>query len=204
MGSTGLCTMKWNIIQSSPLVPLPAFPVTQKSWNMRKKSRYPETPSSIRILRRHGIKGCEKSPCLSHFCVTAKVSGASSQHAMSHVREPWLCQALVHHSLAEVPCSVTYFLKLFAAKLQMGSRLTFARIDRKQCHFSPLEMIRLTCHVLWSWIWSSECTLNIQKLSGQLLPLCFPRLSCCTDGKVLFCLLSLTVMNMLSCTADCS
>lgn len=48
---------------------------------------------------------------------------------MSHVKEPRQCQAAVPHNLAEVPCSVTYFLKLFSEKLQMGSRLIFARVD---------------------------------------------------------------------------
>lgn len=52
-----------------------------------------------------------KSPCLSDFRIITKVTGASSQHAMSHVREPQQCQAAVHHDLAEVPCGVTYFFE---------------------------------------------------------------------------------------------
>lgn len=143
-----------------------------KHWSMRKKSRYPGNTFLHQNLKGtlHQLdERLWKPPCLSDFCVTTKITGASSQRAMSHVREPWQCQAAVHHNLAEVPCSVTYFLKLFSEKLQMGSRLIFARLDRRQCHCSPpLEMVRLPCCVLWSWTWSSECTLDIQKSSGSL------------------------------------
>lgn len=37
----------------------------------------------------------------------------------------------MHRNLAEDPCSMTYFLKLFSKQLQMGSRLIFDRLDRR-------------------------------------------------------------------------
>lgn len=136
-----------------------------------------------------------ESPGLSHFCVRIQITGASSQRAVSDGKEPEQCQAAVHHNLAEAPCSVTYFFKLFFEQLQRGSRLIFVRPGRRQCHCPPpLEPVRLPCCVLWSWTRSFECTLNTQRWSGSLtclLPLCLPRLSYCTGKMVLVCLASL-------------
>lgn len=137
-----------------------------KHWSMRKKSRYPGNTFLNQDL--NGIlhqldERLWECPRLSGFCVRTKITGASSQHAWDG-REPGQCRAAVHHNLAEDPCSVTYLLKLFSEQLQMGSRLIFARLGRRQCHCPPpLEPVRLPCCVLWSQTWSFECTLNIQR-----------------------------------------
>ena len=138
---------------------------------MRKKSRCSGNTFLNQNLNRtlhHFDERPWESPCPSDFCVRIKIMGASSQCAISRGREPGQCQAAVHRNLAEAFCGVTYFLKLFSEQLQMGNRLLFARLGRRQCHCPPpLEPVRLPCCILWSWTWSSEGTLNIQKWSGS-------------------------------------
>lgn len=131
-----------------------------KQWV--KRADIQEMPFWIAMLIRHCIswmKGCAKT----------KITRASSQSAVSNGREPGLCQAVEHCNLAEAPCNMISFLKLFSEQLQMGSRLIFARPGSRQCHCHPWKPVRLPCCVLWSWTWSSECTLNIQRWSRSLI-----------------------------------
>lgn len=110
-----------------------------------------------------------EAPSVSHFCARTKITGASSRYAVSNGREPGLCQAAARCNLAEAPCNMISFLKLFSEQLQMGSRLIFARLGSRQRRCRSWEPVRLPCCVLWSWTWSFECTLNIQRWLRSLI-----------------------------------
>lgn len=119
---------------------------------MTKKSKYSGITFLNQDLNRtlhHLDERMWGSPCPSGFCVRIKIREASSRCAISNGRERrqfgW--SSLQRDLLLEDV--------LWAA--QLGSRLIFSRLGRRQCRCSsPLEPFWLSCCVLWSWTWSSE------------------------------------------------